>query len=137
MTRGQFAYHVLKGIGAPNTLHNRRALQAQMQSEGGSARWNPFNTTQEMVGATDYNWVGVKNYVSAEQGIAATVKTLQYRDYRRVRHALIANYPARKTVRLIGESPWGTGGGLLREVFQWIARVSWVLRWLERKPVAS
>lgn len=44
--------------------------------EGGTARYNPLNTTEPMPGATDYNSAGVKNYVSGTQGIEAMYLTL-------------------------------------------------------------
>lgn len=139
MTRGEFVRRLLKELDAPVTLHNRRALHAQMQSEGGSAAWNPFNTTWHLPGATDYNSVHVKNYPSFEDGMKATVLTLkqdQY-GYPRIISALRANRPARDTIKIIGESAWGTGAVLLAEVFGWIAKVSGVLSTLERKQVAS
>jgi hypothetical protein len=139
MTRGQYASHVLKGIGAPITLHTRRALQTQMQCEGGDAENNPFNTTQKMPLSWNYNWNGgfpVQNYTTAQEGIDATVKTLGYHDFARVRGAMKRNESARRIVRLIGESPWGTSDQLLREVLEWVIRVPGVLRMLERKQVA-
>ena len=42
------------------------------------AAWNPLATTRDMPGATDFNWVGVKNYRSLAQGIAASIGTLEY-----------------------------------------------------------
>ena len=46
------------------------------ECEGGTARYNPLNTTEQMSGATNYNNAGVKNYVSGAQGIDATYLTL-------------------------------------------------------------
>jgi hypothetical protein len=46
--------------------------------ESTQAAWNPLATTRDMPGATDFNWVGVKNYRSLQQGIAASLGTLDY-----------------------------------------------------------
>lgn len=119
-TREDFARAVLKGIEAPDSKRNLWALVSWMQAEGGSAKWNPLNTTQEMAQATDYNWVGVKNYVSFEQGVAATVKTLNYGadrglyGYKPIRRRLRKNAWAYWTLRAVEKSIWGTGGLALR-----------------------
>lgn len=139
MTRGAFATEVMKRLGVERTVHTRRAFQTWMQSEGGSARNNPLNTTLPMPGATDYNWVHVKNYVSAEQGIEATVETFHTSGagYGKILHALKTNAPARKTVALIGESSWGTGKTLMAQVLAGIAHLPGVLWALERKRIAT
>lgn len=118
MTRGAFAKAVIKGLKAPVTIHTRRALQAQMQAEGGNARNNPFNTTQTMPGATNYNSVGVKNYKTAEDGVAATVKTLHYKGhgYEAIVNALRGNAEATKIIAAIGDSDWGTESTLAAAV---------------------
>lgn len=139
MTRGQFASQVMKQRGIPKTKHTRRAFAAWMQSEGGFARNNPLNTTLDLPGATDYNSVHVKNYLSSDQGIEATCKTFDShgQGYDRIERAMKRNDSARKILRIIGETNWGTGGSLMREVVEWIARVPGVLRLLERKEIAS
>lgn len=143
MRRGTFANLLCAEMGWPVKLHNRRTLQAQMQSEGGNAVGNPFNCVQPMPGSTDYNHLsgggGVQNYVSAKQGLEATVKTLRGHGfgYEQVVAAMKANKPARETVRLIGASGWGTASTLLVEVYSWIARVPGVLKSLEDKQVAG
>jgi hypothetical protein len=119
-TREDFARAVLEGINAPDSKRNLWALVSWMQAEGGSAKFNPLNTTQEMTGATDYNGVGVKNYVSFEQGVAATVKTLNYGadrglyGYKPIRRRLRKKVWAYWTLRAVEESIWGTGGLALR-----------------------
>jgi len=120
MTREDFARAVLRELGAPVTHRNLWALVSWMQAEGGFARYNPLNTTQEMPGATDYNWVGVKNYTSFEQGVEATVKTLNYGadrnlyGYKPIRRRLRKNAWAFWTLRAVENSIWGTGGLALR-----------------------
>jgi hypothetical protein len=46
--------------------------------ESTQAAWNPLATTRDMPGATDFNDVGVKNYRSLRQGLAASLGTLEY-----------------------------------------------------------
>lgn len=71
-----FFKKVLKKLGAPETAGNLIFLKAFRQAEGGKATWNPFNTTQKMDGATNYNDKGVKNYKTQSNGVDATYKTL-------------------------------------------------------------
>jgi len=145
VTRGEFANRVTKRLRAEVTLHTRRAWQAQMQAEGGSAAYNPFNTTLRMPGSTDYNklpnGVAVQNYVSAAQGIEATVKTLRENGhgYEKIRRLLIRNAPATEIVEAIGESDWGTDSSLALAVLGDIkhARKPNTLAELEAKQIAS
>lgn len=115
-TRGQFARALLPKVGAEATTHNMRAMMAWMQAEGDAGRFNPLNTTHSMPGATNFNSVGVKNYKTFGDGVAATAKTLNYGadrglyGYRPIRHALHANLPARRTLFAVERSQWGTGG---------------------------
>lgn len=71
-----FAIAVLKGIGAPATAANVRSIEAWVAREGGGGKNNPLNTTEQMPGSTTFNSVGVQNYPSPAEGVAATVKTL-------------------------------------------------------------
>lgn len=118
MRRGAFAKKLLEGLGAPRTLHTRRALMAEMQAEGGAAKHNPFNTTLPMPNSTDYNEVGVQNYLSAEQGVAATIRTLKENQagYALIRKLLRDNAPAKAILEAIGNSAWGTDGTLALQV---------------------
>lgn len=141
MNRGAFAKEVTKRLGADVTLHTRRAWAAQMQAEGGSARFNPFNTTLEMPGASDYNSVGVKNYASATQGIEATVKTLRGKGhgYEVILRRLRDNASATLIVKAIGESDWGTDSSLALAVLDDIRhdRKPNTLAQLEAKQIAG
>jgi hypothetical protein len=116
MTREQYAVRFLHQVGAKATRRNLLALVAWMQAEGGSASWNPLNTTQEAPGATVYNYAGVKNYPSAQVGIQAASETLNYgarnrvRGYGRIRHRLRKNKGAMGTLLAVERSDWGTGG---------------------------
>ena len=69
-------FRLLHAIGARGVRENRRLLAAWSRAEGGSARWNPLNTTQSWPGASLYNAAGVKNYPNPASGIAATAATL-------------------------------------------------------------
>ena len=70
-------FRLLRTIHAKgNYSPNRELLDAWAKAEGGSAAFNPLNTTEPWPGATDYNTAGVKNYPNGAAGIAATAKTL-------------------------------------------------------------
>jgi len=80
---------LLTSLGAPATNANINSLSSWISKESvypGNGQntgglFNPLNTTLSAPGATDYNSVGVKNYVSEAQGLAATVKTLLGSDF--------------------------------------------------------
>jgi hypothetical protein len=120
MTRGQWATLFLDAIGAPNTRRNRRAVIAWETAEGDAGRFNPLGTTEKWEGATDFNWVGVKNYGSASDGLHATARTLNYGadrelyGYHAIRARLRGNRPAWRTLKAVEDSAWGTGGLALR-----------------------
>jgi hypothetical protein len=56
-------------------------MVAWQVQEGTQAAWNPLATTLPMDGATNFNSVGVKNYVSLAQGLEATQRTLAVNSY--------------------------------------------------------
>lgn len=102
---------LLKRLGAPATPNNLRFLNAWQAAEGGTARFNPFNTTLPMQGASAYNSVGVRNYASPEAGIDATLRTLQgrYPHYNQILGGLQAgNVPWQSLAAQVEASPWGT-----------------------------
>lgn len=119
-TREEFAKLLLARIGAKPTKRNLWALVSWMQAEGGSAKFNPLNTTHDGPNATNYNWVGVKNYVSLAEGVAATAETLNYGadrglyGYKPIRKRLRGNAWASLSLRAVERSTWGTGGLALR-----------------------
>lgn len=115
---GDFATDLLNQLGAPVTPNNVKALDAWHQAEGGNAAFNPFNTTQSMTGATNYNKVGVKNYASYQDGLAATVKALQTgsKSYAPILAALKAGNNAIAVADAVGNSQWGTNGILMQSV---------------------
>lgn len=119
-TRGNFANAFLQQLGAPVSKRNIRAMLAWMQAEGDAGRFNPLNTTKAWPGATDFNGVGVKNYQSFQDGVAATVETMNYGadrglyGYRPIRYNLLNDRRSYKTLTAIERSQWGTGGLALR-----------------------
>lgn len=112
-------YRLLRKLHAPNSTQNRRLLRAWARAEGGTARYNPLNTTEPWAGATDYNSAGVKNYPSGADGIAATYLTLVNGHYIGIVNSLRAG---RMTAQRIVErnaaefDTWGTGSNLILEV---------------------
>lgn len=70
-------FRLLRAVKAKGNVENRRLLRAWQLAEGGTAAFNPLNTTQPWAGATDYNSVHVRNYATGTDGIAATAATLQ------------------------------------------------------------
>jgi hypothetical protein len=90
--QSDFAKAVLEKLGAPVTDANIKSLSTWEKREGGnwnnSAKYNPLNTTQKEQGASNMNKEGVKAYTSWEQGVDATVATLQNGKYSDVVAAL-------------------------------------------------
>src|SRR6476469_7415809 len=72
----QYYTGVMRLIKAEPTPQNLKACYAWQAAGGGTAAWNPWNTTQNAPGATDYNSAGVKNYATAQAGYQATAGTL-------------------------------------------------------------
>lgn len=107
--RTRFASDLLGRLGIPATDENMRALVAWQQAEGTKAAHNPLATTQRSEGATTFNYAGVKNYLDYEQGLAATVTTINNGRYDEVLAALRAGTSAEAVAEAIARSPWGTG----------------------------
>jgi len=85
ITLMQMTRSFLAACDLPDTATNQLAWMALHANEYGTAEpggpveiaaWNPWDTTEPWAGATDFNSVGVKNYLSAADGIAATRATL-------------------------------------------------------------
>jgi cell wall-associated NlpC family hydrolase len=94
-------------------------LDAWQQAEGGDAAYNPLNTTQNMPDATCYNADPcVKNYASYEDGMAATIATLQggHAGYADIVAGIQTNDPQR-VVDGIAASPWGSSAALITQVY--------------------
>ena len=117
-----WAKDFLKGMGAPTTSTNIKAMTTWMAYEGGqwhnSAHYNPLNTTLGETGATDMNSAGVKAYGSYAQGLQANVSTLKenQRGYAAIRAALMKGNDLSGVLSSVNHSAWGThikgyGGG--------------------------
>ena len=70
-------------VGAPRTTENLRFLHAWGVAEGGTAQWNPVNTTYALSYGESwaYNGSSVQNYWRPTGGIAATALTLIQSNY--------------------------------------------------------
>jgi hypothetical protein len=115
--REQWAHDFLSRLGLPVTSENVRAMVAWQQAEGTRAQFNPLATTQNMPGATQFNSVGVKNYVTYGDGLTANIKAITNGRYPNILAALKAGNNADAVAQAIANSPWGTGG-LVERILQ-------------------
>lgn len=99
---------LLAELGVPGTYYNALAVIAQIQAEGGQARFNPLNTTLKQPGSTDYNSVPVQNYTSWEQGLHATAATLRQPNMALLMRALKQGSSSAAYWQALAQSPWGT-----------------------------
>jgi hypothetical protein len=113
----KWATLLLPRLSAPVCRENLVAVVAWEAAEYTKARWNPLATTKSMPGASAYNGVGVRNYVSLEQGLDASVLTLTEgrpeHGYGAIISALRACASAMDTASAINASAWcrGCAGG--------------------------
>jgi hypothetical protein len=131
LTFQRWATALLGALGAPTCDQDVVVVVTWETAESTMATYNPLATTYDMPGASFFNQVGVKNYVSFAQGIEASRNTLlggtDSLGYALVVSALRACAPATVTASAIRDSAWcrgcGDGAyvlGLLPEV-----RASW------------
>jgi hypothetical protein len=113
-SREQWAHDFLTRLGMPVTAENVKVMVAWQRAEGTRAQNNPLATTQSMPGATRFNSVGVKNFVTYDDGITANIKAITNGRYPNILAALQAGNSAEAVARAIAASPWGTGQGVLR-----------------------
>jgi hypothetical protein len=104
----QYYEDVLRLIGVQSTDQNLKACYAWQAAEGGSAAWNPWNTTQPAPGATNYNSAGVKSYPSAQVGYEATAKTLTNGRYAEILASFRTGNNGLRVCEAVDASPWGT-----------------------------
>lgn len=113
VTPASWAQALLGSLGDQATAENVRAVTAWERAEGGhwsnAAAHNPLNTTQPEPGSWPVNGVGVQAYPSWNEGLAATVATLQNGRYGAVLSALRVGDCAPCVAGAVGASPWGTG----------------------------
>ena len=110
--KNEVAVQVLAGLGIVNNAAAKAKMVAWFDQEGGhwnnSARYNPLNTTLEMPGAGNTGSQGnIKVYTSWQQGIDATVKTLQMPAYKSIIASLKAG-SGTAFENAVNSSPWGT-----------------------------
>ena len=111
----QWAKDFLTRLGAPITGANVQAITAWEQAEGTKASYNPLATTQGgFAGETQFNSVGVKNYVSYQDGLDANVKVINNGLYTNILAALQQGNDPMAVAKAIAASPWGTGSGVER-----------------------
>jgi hypothetical protein len=111
----QWAKDFLTRLDAPTTPENVRAITAWEQAEGTAAAYNPLATTQGgFAGETQFNSVGVKNYMSYQDGLDANVKVINNGLYSNILAALRQGNSATAVAQAIADSPWGTGPGVER-----------------------
>jgi hypothetical protein len=72
----QWRERLLCVVAAKAGTENMRLLAAWQRAEGGTAKWNPLNTTMPLPGSTSYNTIGVQNYKRATEGVCAQALTL-------------------------------------------------------------
>jgi peptidoglycan hydrolase CwlO-like protein len=107
----QWANALLKTLGAPVVRNNLITVVAWEAAEGTNATWNPLATTMPAEGATNFNHVGVKNFLSKEQGIDATIRTLVRPGlgYEAILDGLERGAPPMETAYAIQQSRWCHG----------------------------
>ena len=111
----QWARDFLAQLNLPITAENVRAISAWEQAEGTKASFNPLATTQSgFAGETRFNSVGVKNYMTYQDGIDANAHAILNGRYTNILDALRAGNSADAVAQAIANSPWGTNGGVLR-----------------------
>jgi len=111
----QWARDFLTELGKPITAENVKAITAWEQAEGTAASFNPLATTQSgFAGETRFNSVGVKNYATYQNGLDANVHALTNGRYANILAALSAGNSATAVAQAIANSPWGTGGLVLK-----------------------
>ena len=108
----EWAQDFLTAANFPLTPSNYQVVYSweYAESGGGGGMFNPLNTTQGgYAGETDFNSVGVKNYVRYEDGISANSKVIHNGYYPAVVDSFQAGNDAARTRDAIAASPWGTG----------------------------
>jgi hypothetical protein len=115
VTRSQYAGVLKSHLNIRVTNHG--FWLAWMLAESGTepcngssgAKWNPLNTTWREPGSTNFNSVGVQNFPSYAEGIAAEASTLRLSYYAELIHACRNGAPLGHLANLLQHSPYGTG----------------------------
>ena len=93
-------------------------IVAWQRAENTNAAYNPLATTYRTPGSTCYNPVCVRNYSDRNEGLDATVATLEfsYPGYADIREGIRTNDPDR-AMRGLAASPWGTNAGVVAAIY--------------------
>lgn len=113
----QWALDFLAAAHFPATPANVQVVVSweYAESGGGGGMFNPLNTTQGgYAGETDFNSVGVKNYATYADGIAANARVIHNGYYAWVVNCFMQGNNAIVTAAAITSSPWGTHVIVLR-----------------------
>ena len=111
-----FANALLGALGLPDSKTNVANIVQWEAQEGGNwknpDKYNPLNTTQPAPGSHPTNSVGVQAYTSWQQGIDATVQTMQNGSggYSQILHDLSVSAPWSQFAANVDSSSWGTKG---------------------------
>jgi peptidoglycan hydrolase-like protein with peptidoglycan-binding domain len=108
-TDENFYKKLLQNLGAPVTDENMKFILAWRQAEGRGGKYNPFNTTHKLKDSTKMNSVGVQHYKSAEDGMIATLKTLNNGRYNCIVNGLRNDIGASEIAKCQSLKTWGTG----------------------------
>lgn len=112
-------FRLLRALNASGYWQGRKLLGAWEKAEGGTAKYNPLNTTLPWLGATDYNSAGVKNYPTGADGIEATAATLTNGLYKGIVNDLRAG--RKQAGQIVKDNAaefdkWGTGAANILRV---------------------
>ena len=106
----EFADEIAYALGVDNSDgFVTRFLTEWARWEGSKATNNPLATTQSGFGTDNFNSAGVKNYASLEDGVAATIRTLQNGRYDGIVQAMRSKDLSNIEALLPEFKTWGTG----------------------------
>jgi hypothetical protein len=108
-TDNEFYIKLLEVLGAPVSEENLKFIYAWRQAEGKGGKNNPFNTTWNLIGSTVFNKAGVRNYLTPQDGLSATVKTLRNGNYNCIVNGLRNDIGSDKIATCESLKTWGTG----------------------------
>lgn len=103
---------LLSSIGAPQTQANVSSISSWIAHEGPYGTQgtnNPLNTTYQMAGSTSFDGLAVQDYPSSQEGIQATVATLESGPYNDIL-MLLRSGQGLQGRTLQGLSTWSGGG---------------------------
>jgi peptidoglycan hydrolase CwlO-like protein len=105
---GRWAQAFLSYVHAPVARNNLVVMVAWEAAEFTDAHWNPLATTYPMPGSTAFNSSRVQNYVSLQQGLEATIRTLRRPGYgyEAILAGLARNAGPMDTADAIRDSRW-------------------------------